>query len=104
MLDRARERNQLRRALQDLALSKWRASVPRVAEICTEYERLAREEKDPEPPPPRVPGPYSFVSPVVVLPADYKDLDAVSKAQYRVAAGSTSEAGRRRTRVTSSRA
>ncbi len=34
-----------------------------------------------------MPGPYSFVDPEAVYPSDYKRLDAVSKAQYRVAAG-----------------
>jgi hypothetical protein len=75
-------------------LEDLRDHVPEVALRRLE-EAKALEERPREPPPPRAPGPYSFVEMQIVLPSDYRTLDAVGQSQYRQAAGAYAGDGSR---------
>lgn len=88
ILELAEARGELARRIQWGVFTKWSRRVPRVREIVKSFAaRAAAEKKKAQPPPaPKPKGTLSFVDGIAIEPSDYPSLDAVMKAQYRIAA------------------
>lgn len=79
------EAKDLREALRERELTQWRKKLPEVARTLRTFEaKLARMPKPPKPK--KIPGPFTFDRRRVVKPTDYTTLDALGKAQWRIAA------------------
>lgn len=80
------ESKDLRAALSERELTQWKKKLPEVARTLKTFEaKLAKIPQPPKPPKP-APGPFTFDRRTVVKLGDYGKLDALGKAQWRLAA------------------